>query len=491
MSVERSLPVMRERKQAILSGDAALIAEQKKLGKLTARERVEALFDEGSFVEMDVLNADAGVVTGCGTVDGAAVYVYAQDFTVGGGAVGTKHANKVLKLMELAQKTGSPIVAMLDSAGAKLEEGVAALDAYAKIAAKATQLSGVIPQIALVLGPCGGTASVIAEISDIAVQSKAGQLFVSGPLVVSAVSGKKVSMEDIAGTEASLKSGAAMLSAEDDKNAIALVKTVLSMLPENNLDEAVFDFDDPTSRAIPELNEIDTPENIKAIIEKAVDNGSFVELYSEFATSMIVGLAKIGGRTVGILANDPAKDEGRLTVYGCKKAAKLIAFCDAFSIPVISFVNSNGMKINSAPQGELARAGASLMYAMSEMSSAKVAVVTGNAIGLSYAATASKAVMDMVYAWPGAVISAVTTPIATQMLLGDEMTGADDPLAKRAELEAKYASDIADGVNAAKNGYVDDVIEPADTRKILYAALEMLANKRESSIAKKHGNLPL
>ncbi len=491
MSVERFLPVVRERKQAILSGDAALIAEQKKLGKLTARERVEALFDAGSFVEMDVLNADAGVVTGCGSVDGTNVYVYAQDVTVGGGAVGMKHAGKVLKLREMAQKTGSPIVAMLDSAGAKLEEGVAALDAYAKIAAKATALSGVVPQIALILGPCGGTASVIAEISDITIQSKAGQLFVSGPLVVSAVSGKKVSMEDIAGTEASLKSGAAMLCAEDDKKAIDLAKTVLRMLPENNLDEAVFDFDDAATRTIPELNLLEKADDVKSIVKKIVDNGSFVELYDEFASSMITALAKIGGRTVGVLANDCSKDGGRLTVYGCKKAAKLVSFCDAFSIPVVTFVDSEGMKINNAPQGELARAGASLLYAMSETSAGKIAVVLGNAIGMSYASMASKAVMDMVYAWPGAVISAVTTPIATQMLLGDEMTGADDPIAKRKELEEKYAADIADGVNAAKNGYVDDVIEPADTRKVLALALEMLSSKRESAVAKKHGNLPL
>ena len=491
MSVERNLPVVRERKQAILSGDAALIAEQKKLGKLTARERVQALLDESSFVEMDVLNADAGVVTGCGTVDGATVYVYAQDFTVGGGAVGMKHAKKVLKLMELAQKTGNPIVAMLDSAGAKLEEGVAALDAYAQIAAKTTALSGVVPQIALILGPCGGTASVIAEISDITIQSKAGELFVSGPLVVSAVSGKKVSMEDIAGVSASMKSGAAMLCAEDDAKAIACARTIVKMLPENNLDEAVFDFDDATDRAINEFNELDKVEDVKAIVEKTVDSGSFVELYAEFASSMIVGLAKVGGRTVGVIANDPTKDDGRLTVYGCKKAAKLISFCDAFSIPVVTFVDSEGMKINSAPQGELARAGAALLYAMSETSAPKVALVLGNAIGMSYAATASKAVMDMVYAWPGAVISAVTTPIATQMLLGDEMTGSSDPIAKRAELEEKYARDIADGVNAARNGYVDDVIEPADTRKVLWAALEMLSAKRESAIAKKHGNLPL
>ncbi len=491
MSVERNLPVVLERKQAILAGDAALIAEQKKLGKLTARERIDALLDAGSFVEMDVLNADAGVVTGSGSVNGTNVCVYAQDFTVGGGAVGVKHAKKVLKIMELAGKTGSPVIAMLDSAGAKLEEGVQALDAYASIAAKAVKLSGLVPQIALILGPSGGTASILAEISDITIQSKAGQLFVSGPLVVSAVSGKKVSMEEIAGSEAALKSGAAMLAAEDDEKAIALCKKLLGMLPSNNLDEAVFDASDDASRLVPEFNALEDASDIRSILEKTFDAGSFVELYAEFAPSMVTGLASLGGRTVAVVANDRSKDGGRLTVYGCRKAARLISFADAFSIPVISFVDSEGMKINSAPQGELARAGASLLYAMSESSSAKIAVITGNAIGMSYAALAGKAVTDMAYAWPGAVISAVTTPIATQMLLGDEMTGASDPVARRHELEEKYAADIADGVNAAKNGYIDDVIEPADTRKVLSAAVEMLSEKREASVSKKHGNLPL
>ena len=491
MSVERNLPVVRERKQAILTGDAALIAEQKKLGKLTARERIEALLDAGSFVELDVLAADAGVVTGYGTVEGSEVYVYAQDLTVGGGAVGQKHAKKVLKVMELAQKTGCPVVAMLDSAGAKLDEGVSALDAYAQIAAKATALSGLVPQIALILGPCGGTASVIAEISDITIQSAKGELFVAGPLVVSAVSGKKLGMAEIAGSEASAKSGAAMLTEENDEKAIAAARRLLSILPANNLDEAVFTAQDEADRRIEELNAIDKIDDVKGIITKICDAGSFTELYAEFASSMVTALAQIGGRTVGIIANDPTKDGGRLTVYGCKKDAKLVSFCDAFAIPVISFVDSEGMKISAAPQGELARAGASLLYSMSEATSAKVAVIMGNAIGMSYAAMASKAVNDMVYAWPGAVISAVTTPIATQMLLGDEMTGASDPIARRKELEEKYATDIADGVNAAKNGYVDDVIEPADTRKMLSAAIEMLSGKRESAIAKKHGNLPL
>lgn len=491
MSVERNLPIVRERKQAILAGDPALIAEQKKSGKLTARERVAALLDGASFVEMDALNADAGVVTGYGTIDNNPVYVYAQDFTVGGGAVGEKHARKVLKVMDLAEKTGSPIVALLDSAGAKLDEGVAALNAYAMIAAKATALSGVVPQIALVLGPCGGTASVLAQIADFTVQSKNGQLFVNGPLVVSAVTGKKVNMNAIAGCEASSQSGAAMLTAESDEDALAMARKLIGMLPVNNMDEAVYAETDDVNRELNALNAIDTVSDIREVLSAVADDGDIVELYKDFAPSMVTALAKIGGRTVAFIANQPSKDEGRLTVYGCKKAARIAAFCDAFSIPVVTFADSVGMKINGAPQGELARAGASLIYAMSELSAARIAVITGQAIGMGYSAMASRAVADMVYAWPGAVISSISAPIAAQLLYADEMDGASDPFAKRAELEKKYSDDVADGVNAAKLGYVDDVIEPAVTRQMIAAALEMLAGKREAKIAKKHGNLPL
>ncbi len=491
MSVVRNLPIIRERKQAILAGDSALIAEQKKAGKMTARERIGALVDAASFVELDALNQDAGVVTGYGTIEGNPVYVYAQDFTVCGGAVGEKHANKILKVMALAEKTGAPIVGLLDSAGAKLDEGVGALNAYAMIAAKATSLSGVVPQIALVLGPCGGTASVLAQIADITVQSAQGQLFVNGPLVVSAVTGKKVDMKEIAGCEASLKSGAAMLTAESDLEAIQKAKKLVAMLPANNMDEAVFNETDDINRENPAFNQLDKVADIRDVITNIADDGVIIELYAEFAPSMVTALGKVGGRTVAFIANQPAKDEGRLTVYGCKKAARLASFCDAFSIPVVTFVDSQGMKINGAPQGELARAGASLLFAMSEVSAPRVAVITGQAIGMGYAALASRAVADMVYAWPGAVISAVTAPIAAQLLYADEMDGALDPFAKRKELEDRYSDDVADGVNAAKNGYVDDVIEPAATRQMIGAALEMLAGKREAKIAKKHGNLPL
>ena len=438
-----------------------------------------------------MLNAEAGVVTGYGTIDGNPAYVYAQDFTVKGGSVGMAHARKVLKVMELAEKTGAPVFALLDTAGARLDEGVDAMNAYAQMAGKTSELSGVVPQIALVLGPCGGIASAIAGMSDIVVMSKNGELFVNGPQVVSAVAGKEVSMEELAHSQAAMRSGVAQLVAESDEEAIALARKLAGMLPANNLDEMFGDTVDDVNRELGDLNAIDAVEDVRDVIRRVADMNDIVELSEGFAPSMVTALGKIGGSTVGFIANQPTKDEGRITVYGAKKASRFAAFCDCFSIPVITIVDSMGMKVSTAPQGELARAGAQLMYAMTEGSNARVALIVGNAVGMAYAALASRAACDMVYAWPGAVISAVTPKIAVQLNCADELKGADDPYAKRAELEEKYMADVADGVNAAAKGYVDDVIEPAQTRQILASALEMLSGKREAKPAKKHGNMPL
>ena len=491
MSVERNLPVVRERKLAILKGDPELCDKQKKAGKLLARERVARLFDASSFVELDVLNADAGVVTGYGLVDEKPVYVYAQDFTVKGGSVGAQHAKKILKVMDLAEKTGAPLVAILDTAGARLDEGLDAMNAYAMIAGRVSALSGVVPQVTLVLGHCGGTASAIAGMSDVVVMSKNGSLFVNGPRVVSAVAGKELSLEDIGGTSASVRSGMAQLTADTDEDAIALARKVVAMLPANNMDEAVDLPRDDMNRELPHLNAIDKVDDVRDLLRGVADLGDIVELGEDFAPSMVTALGKLGGATVGFIANQPAKDEGRLTVYGCKKAARFAAFCDCFSIPVITVVDSMGMKISTAPQGELSRAGAQLLFALSEATTPRIALVIGQAIGMSYAALASRAVSDMVYAWPGSVFSPVSAPIAAQLLYADEMKAAEDPYAKRAELEQRYMDDVADAVNAAKAGYVDDVIEPSATRQMLCAAVEMLSAKRAERPAKKHGNMPL
>lgn len=491
MNVERNLPVVRERKLAILKGDPELCAQQKKAGKLLARERIGLLLDAASFVELDVLNADAGVVTGYGLINGSPVYVYAQDFTVKGGSVGAAHARKVLKVMDLAEKTGAPVIGILDTAGARLDEGVDAMNAYAQMAGRVSALSGVVPQISLVLGQCGGIASAIAGMTDITVMSKNGALFVNGPMVVSAVAGKEIDMNTMAGSEASMRSGMAQLAAETDEEAIALARKVVGMLPINNMDEAIDASADDVNRELVELNGGCKVEDVRDLIKSIADMGDVVELSAEFAPSMVTALGKIGGATVGFIANQATKDEGRLTVYGCKKAAGFMSFCDCFSIPVVTIVDSMGMKISTAPQGELARNGAQLMFAMSEATNVRIALIAGNAVGMGYAALASRASSDVVYAWPGAVISAVTPKIAVQLACADELKGAEDPAAKREELENKYMDDVADGVHAAQLGYVDDVIEPAQTRQMIAAALEMLAGKRETKPAKKHGNMPL
>ena len=491
MNVERNLPVVRERKLAILKGDPELCAQQKKAGKLLARERIAQLLDAASFVELDVLNADAGVVTGYGLVNGNPVYVYAQDFTVKGGSVGVAHARKVLKVMDLAEKTGAPVIGILDTAGARLDEGVDAMNAYAQMAGRVSKLSGVVPQISLVLGQCGGIASAIAGMTDITIMSKNGALFVNGPMVVSAVAGKEVDMPTLAGPQASMRSGVAQLTTETDEEAIAAARKIVSMLPVNNLDEAIAESADDVNRELVELNGVDKLEDVRDLIRSVVDLGDYVELGADFAPSMVTALGRIGGATVGFVANQPAKDEGRLTVYGCKKAASFVSFCDCFSIPVVTVVDSMGMKISTAPQGEQSRNGAQLMFAMTEATTVRIALIAGNAIGMSYAALASRASSDVVYAWPGAVISAVTPKIAVQLNNADELKGAEDPYAKREELENRYMDDVADGVNAARLGYVDDVIEPAQTRQMIAAALEMLEGKRESKPAKKHGNMPL
>ncbi len=491
MNVERNLPVVRERKLAILKGDAELCAQQKKAGKLLARERIGLLLDEASFVELDVLNSEAGVVTGYGLIGGSPVYVYAQDFTVKGGSVGAAHARKVGKVLDLAEKTGAPVVAILDTAGARLDEGVDAMNAYAAMAAKTNAVSGVVPQIALVLGPCGGIASAIVGMSDVTVMSKNGSLFVNGPKVVSAVAGKEIDLEGLAGVQASVKSGMAQLTAETDEEAIALARKLVSMLPANNMADAEDFTQDDINRELPDLNTIEGLDDVRDLFTRMADMGDVLELGADFAPSIVTALGRIGGTTVGFVGNQSAKDEGRLTVYGCKKAARFVAFCDCFSIPVITAVDSMGMKVSAAPQGELARAGAQLMFAYAEATTARIALICGNAVGMGYAALASRAAADVVYAWPGACISAVTPKIAVQLTCEDELRTADDPIAKRTELEEKYACDVADGINAAKQGYVDDVIEPAHTRQMVAAALEMLSGKREARPAKKHGNMPL
>lgn len=497
MSVERNLPIIRERKQALMKGEEGRLAEQKKLNKLTARERIALLMDPQSFVELDVLagqNGESGVVTGYGLIDGRAAFVYAQDYVFAGGAMGQEHARKVLKVMDLAQKTGAPVIAMFDSAGARLLEGVNAVNAYAQIAAKTAALSGVVPQIALVMGQCAGSSAMIAAMNDIVIASDAARLYVNGPQVVSANKGKQVSAEQLGGAEACAASGIAQLTAKTDEEAIALARKAAVLLPSNNLEDAPLDFAsvDDVNREQPELNDIESVSDVREVLGKIADAGSLLELAPGYAPEMVTALCAIGGRSVGFVATQPSVDEGNLTQEGCAKAARFIQVCDSFNIPLVSLVDSTGMAIScDKGQGKLARAGALLTSALSEATTARIALVCGKAIGAAYMALASRPAADVVYAWPGAVIAPLDAPAAVQVLMEDQLKGAGDAQAKREQLERDYQDNQADGINAAQLGYVDDVIEPAESRMMIAAALEMLSSKRDARLPKKHGNLPV
>jgi len=497
MSVERNLPLIRERKQAIMKGEADRAAEQKKLHKLTARERIASLFDEASFVELDALsgrNGESGVVTGYGLIDGRPACVWAQDYTSSGGAVGKEHARKVAKVMELAKKTGAPVISMYDSMGARLMEGVDAVDAYALLAAAAASLSGVVPQIALVLGQCAASAALIAAMSDVVICSEAARLYINGPQVVSANTGENVDAEKLGGAKACQASGIAQLAVKTDEEAIALARKVFELLPDNNLEAAPVDLAgmDDFNRLAPELNELTASPDARKVIDAIADLDTVLELGEGHAPSMVTALCKLGGRSVGIAATQPTLDGGALTTSGMQKAARFIRFCDSFNLPVVTLVDSTGFSVTgSSGQAGMANAGAALLGALSEASGARIALVTGKAIAVAYMALAARTQADVVYAWPGSVIAPLDVPAAVQVLMNGKLKGQADVEAKRAELEQEYADNIADGLNAARKGYVDDVIEPAESRMMLVAALEVLSSKREVRTSKKHANLPL
>ena len=494
MANTQELKQVLAKKQAILQGDAERIAKQRADGKLTARERVAKLVDQGSFVELDALvsknNDYAGVVTGYGTVNDRPVYLFAQDFTVHGGAMGEQQAKKICKVLDLAQKTGAPVIAMCDSAGVRVDEGAAAMNAYATIYARMAKMSGVCPMVALVLGPVVGGAALIAQLADVTIEAASvGQLMVYGPQVVSAVTGKTVDAKKLGGADAMAAQGGVALTAKDEDEAIAMAVQVLDMLPGCNAEDAPIVDTDDMNRILPVLE----PTDADSLLAAMADAASFVELYKDYGKEIRVALTRIGGRTAGLVVSNGAENEGYLTPAACAKAARFIRFCDCYSMPVVSLINSKGIVVpGAADQAKTMIAAAQLLYAYAEATTAKVSVVVGNAIGQAYVAMGGKANADVTYAWPGAVISALTPAAAVQVLYTDELKADKKPaLESRAELEAKFAADVADGVAAAQAGMIDDVIDPAETRKYVIAALEMLSSKRDSNPPKKHGNLPM
>ena len=486
MSTLQDLNQVLSRKQEILE-NAAGVEKQKKSGKLTARERVDLLLDEGSFLEQSMLLSDAGVVTGSGTVEGRPVYVAAQDFAVMDGAVGAKQAKKIVKILDLARKTGTPVVLMCDSNGARVGEGAAALEAYTDIFAHMARLSGVVPMITMVLGPCVGAAAMVAELSDLVVVAKEGALLVAGPQVISATMGKDVKTAvELGGAKIAVENGTAQFACETEEEAFAQVKTLLGILPANNLEDAPFSVEEDMNRAVTGLAA--GADGIE-VITKLADTGSVVEAGKGY-TGAVTAFAKMAGRTVAFVYTG----KGDTCDKRMEKIARFVRFADCYNIPVVSLIDSTGLEIfkSADRQMNVIKAASKLVYAYSEATTVKVSLVIGNAIGAAYVAMGGSANADATYAWPGAVISPLTGEAAIAIWNKEEINNSTgDAVAARKELAAKYESEVADGVCAAVNGLVDDVIDPADTRKMVIAALEMLSSKRDSNPPKKHGNMPL
>lgn len=496
-------------------GGEAKIKKQHDSGKLTARERINALLDDGSFVEidafvthrcnefgMDCVEAPGeGVVTGYGTVDGRLVYVYAQDFTVIGGSLGEMHAKKICKVMDMAAKMGAPIIGMNDSGGARIQEGIDALSGFGEIFYRNTLSSGVIPQISVIMGPCAGGAVYSPAITDfIFMVENTSQMFITGPQVISSVTGETVTSEELGGAEThTSKSGVAHFKAANDEECIAKIRKLLSYLPSNNLEEAPYE---PSTDEINRLSENltaivpDEPNkayDIKKVIAEIVDNADFFEVQENFAMNIVVGFARMNGQVVGIVANQPKVMAGSLDVNSSDKAARFVRFCDSFNIPLITLTDVPGYfpGVEQETNG-IIRHGAKLLYAFSEATVPKINVILRKAYGGAYIAMNSKNLgADMVMAWPTAEIAVMGPDGAANIIFKKDIKNSADPVATRNEKIQEYRNKFASPYEAAKRGYVDDVIEPDSTRPRIIAALEMLASKRETRPAKKHGNLPV
>ena len=498
--------------EAKLGGGQARIDKQHAKGSLTARERILLLLDEGSFRELEALvvqqndpQAEStlgdGVVTGYGKVDGRPVYVYAQDFTVQGGALGEMHSRKICRVMDLAAKSGAPIIGMIDSGGARIQEGVKSLGGYAEIFRRNAQYSGVVPQISLILGPCAGGAAYSPALTDLIIMvQKQSYMFLTGPQVIKTVTGEDVDFESLGGADVHLGiSGTAHLVSPSERGALALCRQVLAYLPSNNIDSAplVTSTDSPTRRsealnALVPLNP-NEPYSLHTAIEQIVDRGSFLEIQAGFAPNAIVGLARLDGRPVGIISQEPASMAGVMDIDSADKISRMVRFCDAFNLPIVTFVDSPGFLpgVDQEHRGVI-RHGAKVLFAYSEASVPKVSVVTRKAYGGAYVVMSSKYLgTDITYAWPSAEIAVMGAEGAANILHRKQISDAQDPAAERARLEEEYRQKYLNPYAAAHAGYIDEVIEPAQTRQKLIEALELLANKVESAAPRKHGNMPL
>jgi acetyl-CoA carboxylase carboxyltransferase component len=516
MSIDPKIQRLGElRAQAHLGGGQHRIEEQHRKGKLTARERIDLLLDEGSFRELDVFVAHRtsgfgienkkflgdSVVTGWGSIDGRLVYVFSQDFTVFGGSLGEVHAEKVCKIMDLAMKNGAPVIGLNDSGGARIQEGVVSLGAYADIFLRNTLASGVIPQISAVMGPCAGGAVYSPAITDFIVMVKGtSYMFITGPDVIKAVTREEVDFEELGGAKAhNTISGVAHFAAEDEEDCAYILRKLFNYIPQNNMEDPplVTPTDDPF-RMDEALNSIvpdspTKPYDMKQIIRRVVDNGDFLEVHEHWAQNMLVGFARLNGRSVGIVAQQPAVLAGVLDIHSSDKAARFVRFCDCFNIPIITFVDVPGFLPGvSQEHGGIIRHGAKLLYAYCEATVPKATIITRKAYGGAYDVMSSKHVRgDVNYAWPSAEIAVMGPDGAVSIIFRKEIAEAEDPEAERERRVKEYRAKFANPYISASRGYIDDVIEPRETRPRLIEALEMLQNKRDHNPPKKHGNMPL
>src|SRR5829696_4680554 len=507
----------RRNSEAVHAGSERAIERQHAKGKLTARERIDMLLDEGSFTELDELarhrstnfGLDAerpygdGVVTGYGTVDGRPVCVFSQDFTVFGGSLGEVFGEKIVKVMDLAMRTGCPVIGINDSGGARIQEGVVALGLYAEIFYRNVRASGVIPQISLVMGPCAGGAVYSPAITDFTVMvDKTSHMFITGPDVIKTVTGEDVSMEDLGGARThNTRSGVAHYMATDEADAVDYVRALLSYLPSNNLDEPpAFDIDADLEITDADL-ELDTfvpdsanqPYDMHAVIGHVLDDGDFLEVHPLFAPNMIVGFGRVEGRPVGVVANQPMQFAGTLDIDASEKAARFVRTCDCFNIPVLTFVDVPGFLPGTSQEwGGIIRRGAKLIYAYAEATVPKVTVITRKAYGGAYDVMGSKHLRaDINLAWPTAQIAVMGAQGAVNILHRRELAASPEPDRRRAELVTEYEDTLSNPYIAAERGYVDSVIPPSYTRRYVTQALRMLRTKRATLPPKKHGNIPL
>ncbi len=515
MITEKLVNLQNKKEKIKLGGGEENIAKQHEKGKLTARERLNLLFDPGSFVEIgsfvkhrctdfgmaDIEAPGEGVVTGYGSVDSRLVYAYAQDFTVIGGSLGNMHAEKIVKVMDMALKMGAPLIGINDSGGARIQEGVDALSGYGKIFFRNTISSGVIPQISVIMGPCAGGAVYSPAITDfIFMVDQSSLMFITGPQVIKTVTGEEVSSEALGGAMThNSTSGVAHFISPNDEACVADIKRLLSFFPSNNLEAApVVETGDEPNRMEETLNEI-VPENpnkpydIKQIIITLADNEDFLEVQPYYAQNMIIGYIRINGRSIGVVANQPKVLAGCIDINASDKAARFIRTCDAFNIPLLNIVDVPGFLPGTAQEyGGIIRHGAKMLYAYSEATVPKVTLIVRKAYGGAYIGMCNKELgADAVLAWPSAEIAVMGPEGAANIIFRKDIKNAGDPAGERNKKIDEYRNKFANPYIAAERGYVDDVIEPSTTRPRLASSFEMLAEKRESRPPKKHGNLPV